>query len=59
MEKEPIFQNTRPQQANVAIDPPLSGVEEGRGRTTKKKKMKDKGKTKKESVLPESVFLEL
>ena len=38
MEKEPIFQNTRPQQANVAFDPPLSGIEERRGRTTKKKK---------------------
>ena len=58
MEKEPIFQNARPQQANIAPDPPLSGAEEERGMITKEKNMKDKGRTKKEGIMAASASLE-
>lgn len=58
MEKKPIFQNARPQQANVAPDPPLSGAEEERGMITKEKNMKDKGRTKKEGITAAAASLE-
>lgn len=36
---KPLFQNTRPQQNNIVLDPPLSGVED-REATTKEKNIK-------------------
>lgn len=59
MEKEPIFQNSRPRawQANIVFDPPLSGVEEERETTTKEKTMRDKGRTKKEGIVAAPAFL--
>lgn len=58
MEKKPLVQNIRPQQDNMVLDPPLSGVED-RETTTKEKKISNTiRKTKKGGILVASESLE-